>query len=243
MWKRITVEQYQQLDAINGQDLDDLDKVIAMVSVVFNKPEEDVLELYPKQFNALAVQIGTMFTAIPNRAAKRIIQANGKRYAIDYNIGQYRLAQYVEAQHFLKAGLIPNLHLIAASLSSPYTIFRKGKNDSENHAEIAENFKQANFLDTYTAVVFFCQHLTQFNRNYAGLFGTNEEGEEGESHPFNSRYGWIYSATQIKEHEGIPLSQVWDLNIVHALNVLAYLKSYTAYTYDLNKKARALTAQ
>jgi hypothetical protein len=70
--------------------------------------------------------------------------------------------------------------------------------------------------------------------------GEDIEGDEPEkdNDPFNERYGWIYSATQLRDHEGIPLEQVYDLNLVRALNGLAYLKSFDAHQKELIKKER-----
>lgn len=51
------------------------------------------------------------------------------------------------------------------------------------------------------------------------------------------RYGWIYQATLIAEHERIKLDEVYNLTTIQALNDLAYLKSKTAHDRDQMKKA------
>jgi hypothetical protein len=70
--------------------------------------------------------------------------------------------------------------------------------------------------------------------------GEDIEGDEPEKDidPFNERYGWIYSATQLRDHEGIPLEQVYDLNLIRALNGLAYIKAHEAHQEKQMKKAK-----
>lgn len=53
------------------------------------------------------------------------------------------------------------------------------------------------------------------------------------------RYGWIYQATLIAEHEKIKLDDVYNLPTIQALNDLAYLKSKTAHDREQIKKAYA----
>ncbi len=53
------------------------------------------------------------------------------------------------------------------------------------------------------------------------------------------RYGWIYQATLIAEHEKIKLDEVYNLSTIQALNDLAYLKSKTAHDREQIKQAYA----
>jgi hypothetical protein len=53
------------------------------------------------------------------------------------------------------------------------------------------------------------------------------------------RYGWIYQATLIAEHERIKLSEVYELPTIQALNNLSYLKAKNAFDTDQMKKAYA----
>jgi hypothetical protein len=53
------------------------------------------------------------------------------------------------------------------------------------------------------------------------------------------RYGWIYQATLIAEHERITLEQVYEMPTIQALNDLSYLKAKNAFDTDQIKKAYA----
>lgn len=73
--------------------------------------------------------------------------------------------------------------------------------------------------------------LSQFNEQYRGLFGHLDEDDEAEQKEaknaesvFTENFGWIYSAKQVAEMEGIPLDAVYDLSVIQFLNDLAYLK-------------------
>jgi hypothetical protein len=43
------------------------------------------------------------------------------------------------------------------------------------------------------------------------------------------RFGWIYQASIIAEHEKIKLVEVYDLPTIQCLNALSYLKAKNAY--------------
>lgn len=50
------------------------------------------------------------------------------------------------------------------------------------------------------------------------------------------RFGWIYQATIIADHERIKLSEVYELPTLQALNNLSYLKSKNAFDSEQIKK-------
>jgi hypothetical protein len=51
------------------------------------------------------------------------------------------------------------------------------------------------------------------------------------------KYGWIYQATIIADHERIRLDEVYELPTIQALNDLAYLKSKSAFDREQMKQA------
>jgi hypothetical protein len=53
------------------------------------------------------------------------------------------------------------------------------------------------------------------------------------------RYGWIYQATLLAEHERITLEQVYEMPTIQALNDLSYLKAKNAFDSDQMRKAYA----
>ncbi len=83
---------------------------------------------------------------------------------------------------------------------------------------------------------FFFETYKRLNKGYRGLFGqggfeeqTSDEGEiESDSETFEKRWGWVYNAELIAKFERVALNEVWKLNIIQALNSLAYLKDKNA---------------
>lgn len=56
---------------------------------------------------------------------------------------------------------------------------------------------------------------------------------------FMQRFGWIYQATIVAEHEKIRLEQVYDMMTIQFLNDLSYLKAKGEYDKEQIKKSYA----
>jgi hypothetical protein len=88
--------------------------------------------------------------------------------------------------------------------------------------------------------------ILRLDKEFKGLFdfGDDKGGDEpnrgrDNSNGFMQRYGWIYQATLIAQHERITLEQVYDMPTIQALNDLSYLKAKNAFDSDQMKKAYA----
>lgn len=86
--------------------------------------------------------------------------------------------------------------------------------------------------------------IQRLDKEFIGLFqdGVNEGGDDGRGgrdagQGFMQRYGWIYQATLIAEHERIKLDDVYNLPTIQALNDLAYLKSKASADREKIKQA------
>lgn len=158
MWHKITVEQYQQVYELSKAGLDDVDKLLQVIGILYNLTEAQVNDLPVKVYHRLIEDIQQTFTSFPGSGPhKAKIKAGGKTYQLSYQVEKMRYGQWVEVQHFLEQGIIEHLHLIAASIASPVRFgCIKGKNDSKTHDKRADDFLQANFKDLYNSVVFFC---------------------------------------------------------------------------------------
>jgi len=82
------------------------------------------------------------------------------------------------------------------------------------------------------------------DKEFVGLFedGVSEGGDDGRAGRDNGagfmrRFGWIYQATIIADHEKIKLSEVYELPTIQALNDLSYLKSKTSHDREQMKQA------
>jgi hypothetical protein len=122
------------------------------------------------------------------------------------------------------------MHFITATLL-------KKKTDVFKDAERLDKMNVNRVLYDYKK---FNQSFKELIESYAGLFELPENDEENEPAPiaksnFMNRYGWIFSATEIAKHEGIELQKAFELNVIHALNTLSYLKAYSYYLKEASK--------
>ena len=81
------------------------------------------------------------------------------------------------------------------------------------------------------------------DKQFAGLFDgqTQEDGDDGLSSRDNNgkfmlRFGWIYQAAIIAEHERIKLEEVYNLPTIQCLNALSYLKAKNAFEVNEIKR-------
>lgn len=233
MWQRITVEQYQLINKIHqDKKADDVEKTSRVIGVIYRLTEKQIDALPLATFKMYMAQAATL-TELPKtfKVPKRI----GIRRMM-FNPEDLRFAQFMEVQHFL-SDMIGNLHLIAASISRPLI----GKNKSEHHKKVSESFTGSNFIKVFGAVSYFCEQLKAFNKKFR--LSDEEESEEDEENPRPSRedpfiknYGWLYAATTVRDHEGIPLYKVYDMLVLEVLSAIDYLKNYEVYQKALNKK-------
>lgn len=245
MWQSITVEQYQQIHAVQKEKGDDGEKLLQIICILNNLTDEEAQDLPIKTYHNLTATALQLFERKPEEKYHKRIRIGRKVYKMAASPNKLRYGQYIEVQHFLKGGIIENLHFLAASIASPVRFGFAFKNDSSRHEIVANEFLQANFLKTYESILFFCAALHQFNKGYKSLFGTEDEEDDEEpaekSHGdgFTERWGWVFAATEIANHERIPLDAVYDLGLIQALNDLAYIKSFKEHEKRLNKKAYA----
>ena len=88
--------------------------------------------------------------------------------------------------------------------------------------------------------------IQRLDKEFIGLFqeGIDQSGDEHNggrdvSGNFMQRYGWIYQATIIAEHERIRLEEVYELPTIQALNDLSYIKSKNAFDKEQMKQVYA----
>jgi hypothetical protein len=85
-------------------------------------------------------------------------------------------------------------------------------------------------------------NIQAIDRQFKGLFdeqpGTeeNDAKHRGLGSGFMEKFGWIYQATIVAEHEKIKLDEVYELPIMQFLNDLSYIKAKSAYDADQLKR-------
>jgi hypothetical protein len=215
---------YQQIEKINKQDMPEMDKVLYSVCVLFGKTEYEIDNEKPKKVVKMMKGLQTIFETPFNPKAETRI---GK-YIINYDVSRATLGQYIELSFFIGRGPDENAHYILASMASRW----RRKLTSE-HRQRADYFLNQPVEKVIGAVKAIQESYQQFNNIYTQLFGIdtavvgNVQNED-----FNKRYGWIYSATQVAQHEGISLDAAYALPVKQAFNDLLYIKAKSKYEME-----------
>lgn len=207
------VTDYQRIYEINQTTLDNVERVALMICHIFNLSAEKVDSLSSIKFLKLA-----------DKVQKKLVIKKPffNKFKLQTDASKITLGQFIECQHWMKNDVAQSVHLIAAST----LIYPK----PFNHQTDAQNFLRVQIGCIYEQVITFIKSFEDLIACYSGLFPKSEEGEEEEKpHQFILQFGWIFSAKQVAEHEGITLDQAFSLPIIQALNVLAYLKSKQSF--------------
>lgn len=232
-WRNISLEQFQFINAINdNHDFDELDKVMHTTLVVFNKTENEAVKMG-------VVKMRDMSEKTTNLFAKPFSPTKYSRigyYILNYNIEKLRFGQYIELNYFLQKDPIENAHYILASIAHLPLL----NNNSKRHEAVRLCFLKKPISKIAGSLAHLIERFSEFNKEYSGLFDINDEGEVPYSDPFNKNYGWIYSATQVAEHERVTLEEAFDIPVRQALNDLSYLKAKKQYDENQLKKHGAI---
>lgn len=157
-WESITVQQFQDIYKLSlNTNADEMTKVERVIGILFDKTEQQVENLSMSEFKDYANQCAFIMSGdIPGKPIKKL-KANGKKFYINYDPKTLRHRQYVEMLHFGKKPM-ENMHLIMASVVQPVNWFGvRGKNDADNHDEIANDLLNARVIDVYHSCLFFCK--------------------------------------------------------------------------------------
>jgi hypothetical protein len=217
----MTLQQYQRIAVFYNQSDDEITQVALIVCDMFNLSHEEVDNMQPKQFIKYS-----------NKVTKQFKKLGKKPYfgrlKLETDAKKITLGQFIEVQHFLKMGEIDAMHLVTASIWG----------SSKAHDVKADLLLKKHIRYILADYTTFLQSFSELLQGYKGLFESEEVEEDGKMekpHPFIEQYGWIYSAKEVAQHEGITLDKAFDLPILQAFNALAYLKSEQSYQKYINK--------
>lgn len=229
-WSSITLGIYQQMEKVNNQNFSEIDKVLFSVCIVFDKTEHELDNSDPKVVAKMISKLTKVFTTpFSEKALTKI----GK-YFINYDVSKITFGQYIELAFFLSKDATQNAHYIMATMGSQW----RRKHVTIDHRKKADYFLTQPVEKVIGALKRVIENFESFNNEYKWLFGLDKEvsGDSAEEKEFNKRYGWIYAATQVKEHEGITLDEAFALPIRQAFNALGYLKAKGKYDMEQFRK-------
>jgi hypothetical protein len=223
-WSNISLYKHQQIEEINSRDIPDIDKVLFSTCLVFDKTESELDNTEPKKVLMMATRMQKIFEMPLNTKALTKIG----RYVIRYDISKMTFGQYIELAFFLsdKARVIARAHFIMATISH----LRMRKHSTADHRKKANYFLRQPVVGILGCVNLITENFNQFNSEYKNLFGVDKDVSGDVSNDdFNKRYGWIYSATQVAQHEGLKLDYAFAMPVRQAFNDLMFLKAKAKY--------------
>lgn len=227
-WSNISLAKFQQIKEVNKQDISDIDKVLFSVCIIYDITEFELDNTAPKKVLRMSEIVSKVFESPFNPKAKRKIG----RYFISYHISKMTFGQYVELAFFLQEPE-KHAHYIMATVSKKWLRGHSAK----DHRKKANYFLTHPVTDIMGGVSLIKDRFEEFNKEYDKLFGIDKSvAGDVEDEEFNKRHGWIYSATQVAQHEGIKLDDAFALPVRQALNDLVFIKAKGKYEADQLRK-------
>lgn len=231
-WKDITLGKYQQIEAINAQAMSDIDKALYSACVVFDKTEYEIDNEQPAVVLKMMNKMQALFETPFNPKAENKI---GK-YMVNYDVSRITFGQYIELSFFIGNGPLRNIHYILATMSNRW----RKKHMTSDHRLKADYFLTQPVEKVIGALNVIQENYSKFNNEYKQLFGLDKDVTgDVQNDEFNKRYGWIYSATQVKDHEGITLDAAFALPVRQAFNALLFLKAKGKYELEQLRKPKS----
>lgn len=226
-WKDITLEKYLQIHPIIENDWGDFDKFREIVYILTGK-YEDVYKWNEEQIK----EYSFLFTFDFERSVPNIFRANKRYYRVNADAERMAAARYIEVKTFYSNGYVQNMHRIIASFVVPVSRwgfkYRDLKYDATKHEQYSNDMLTLPFPLAYGLAMHFLNLINVIDKKYPLLFestgGEDDESQMGIEQVFSKYYGWIFSTTQVAEHERITLDATFELPVLQYLNDLAYLK-------------------
>lgn len=208
------LRQYQRLSRL---DKSNIDAVAAMVCEVFGFSTSKVNEMSAMKFGRCVARLESkqVLTVPFFKSGKFITDAT----RIDFG-------QFIEIAEWLKPKpeIVDVMEMVGASIM---------KDRSISHSVKVVQVLKMDASRVGYAVNLFIDSYNKLIEGYSWLFdGSNDD----KPHAFMVKYGWIYSAKAVGEHLGYNLEQAFNVNVIEALNSLAYLKGKGIYEDYLSKK-------
>lgn len=153
-WKKVTISKYIQIrDIVNSMTNEDEIKV-ALLSVLTDIDEDDLLDMPLIRFNHLLQNIGFIYEDVPTSVVATEYVLGGERFEVMLNIKDMNTAQFIDYQTFIN-DIDNNLPQLISIFLIP-----KGKkyNDGYDILEVQEKIKNnLSIVDAKALSAFFLQ--------------------------------------------------------------------------------------
>jgi hypothetical protein len=146
-WTQVTLKQFQAIQAMLKDEGDVYQKNTELISILSGKDIKDIEKIALKGYTQILKVLEFINEPIENKLTNTF-KLNGKKYKVISDIYKINGGQYITLQHLLKdsESVIDNLNQIMAVFAVPYERkwwgWKRGKYDSDQHEEIAEEMLQ-----------------------------------------------------------------------------------------------------
>jgi hypothetical protein len=156
MWDKLTVGQFITLyDIEASQNLNIIEKQQKMLAVIEGKNERDYDDY---KYRDLIQEYGdklSFFNNIPESKPVDYLQTVTNKYKFCYELQEITAGQYIDILSF--SGEIMQLNKIAACFFLPMEGDKYKAYGVVPHEVVADDLLEANFLQVYGCMLFFCQ--------------------------------------------------------------------------------------
>jgi hypothetical protein len=156
MWDKLTVGQFITLyDIEASQNLNIIEKQQKMLAVIEGKNEREYDDY---KYRDLIQEYGeklSFFNNIPESKPVDFLQVGDNRYKFCYELQEITAGQYIDILSF--SGEIMQLNKIAACFFLPMDGDKYKGYGVVPHDVVADDLLEANFLQVYGCMLFFCQ--------------------------------------------------------------------------------------
>ena len=243
-WSDVTVWQWQQIQFLSDkkESLKDYDLILETIAILKNKTKKEIIELPEKQILKIVKEIEFLNNSNPKFLAVNFIKVGKKKFKCNYDAKYSPAGRYIETKYFID-DIKSNLHRIGASMVIPmrptWLGWKEEKYDSKYHIDYSEDLLSAPFEQVFGSVMKWITNIKNLDAEFKGLFNSENKEEEDSrqvNSNFMSRFGWIYQASLISDHEKIKLEEVFELPAIQFLNDLSYISAKINFENEQRKK-------
>jgi len=189
MWDKLTCSQFIGLYDIDNNDrLNIVEKQQLMLGVIEGKNPEEYDTIKYKDLLEKCSKKLSFFSELPESKPVDYLEVNGNRYKFCFEVSEITAGQYIDISTF--SGNIMELNKIAACFFLPMKGKRYMEYGSVPHDKVAEDLLDANFLELYGCMVFFCQLLKGLINDMETFSNLTQEQRERLTHLWQNGVGY-----------------------------------------------------
>ena len=206
-YNTLSVGKYLQIHKVaKEEELSDIDKQVAIIAILADMSEDEVLDLPILEYKALAEQ--SKFLEKPMNVPKQIASTytlDGWELVPTTDIRKMTTSQYIDFQNFSKEGEDKLIEVLSCFL------IPKGKKYNDGYDIIQVQKALREYLTIPNCLALSAFFLAKFNKSMKGML-------------IYSKWGWIQCVDAVSDTCRCSWDAVWEMGIIEFFNILCYRK-------------------